>query len=204
MAKEIQLYELDKIKKVKIDEVRPNSWNPKEKNHKKVEDIKKSIEMHGFKQPVQVRSNDGYEIIDGEQRWTAMKELGATEIYIYDNGVISDEDAKNETLWWQVQVPFETVELAHLVTELSAMEFELPYTPKEIAEFKEMSEFDFDKYGKDRPEDADPEEPKSFAVKLNPEQYRIVMEAIENIKEQNECGDARALELLAADYLAGV
>lgn len=193
-----------KLKVVGIDEVHPNPWNPKEKNHKKVEDIKKSIELHGFKAPVQVRNNKGkYEIIDGEQRWTAMKELGATQIVIYDNGVISDEDAKNETLWWQVQVPFETISLANLVTELDQLNLSLPYNEKEIAEFAEMSEFNFDQYDKERPEEEGNDDIKSFVVKLTAEQYEIVTSAIEQIKEDNDCSDPRALELLAADYLAG-
>lgn len=193
-----------KLKVVGIDEVHPNPWNPKEKNHKKVEDIKKSIELHGFKAPVQVRNNEGkYEIIDGEQRWTAMKELGATQIVIYDNGVISDEDAKNETLWWQVQVPFETISLANLVTELDQLNLSLPYNEKEIAEFAEMSEFNFDQYDKERPEEEGNDDIKSFVVKLTAEQYEIVTSAIEQIKEDNDCSDPRALELLAADYLAG-
>lgn len=193
-----------KLKVVSIDEVFPNPWNPKEKNHKKVEDIKKSIELHGFKAPVQVRNNEGkYEIVDGEQRWTAMKELGAKQIVIYDNGVMSDEDAKNETLWWQVQVPFETISLANLVTELDQLNLSLPYNEKEIAEFAEMSEFNFDQYDKDRPEDEGNDDIKSFVVKLTAEQYEIVTSAINQIKEDNDCSDPRALELLAADYLAG-
>lgn len=193
-----------KLKVVNIDEVHPNEWNPKEKNHKKVEDIKKSIELHGFKAPVQVRSNDGkYEIIDGEQRWTAMKELGATQIVIYDNGVISDEDAKNETLWWQVQVPFETISLANLVTELDQLNLSLPYNEKEIAEFAEMSEFNFDQYDNERPDEDGNDDIKTFVVKLTAEQYEIVTGAINQIKEDNDCSDPRALELLAADYLAG-
>lgn len=202
---ELVKYE-ENVKRVPIEKVYPNSWNPKDKGHSKVEDVKRSIQKNGFKQPVQVRSHPEkageYEIIDGEQRFTAMVELGATEIYINDNGEVKDEDAKSETLWWQVQVPFETVALANLVTELSMMEMELPYNPKELAEFKEMSEFDFDKYDTERPEDEELNDNKSFTVELSSEQYEVVTRAIERIKEENDCGDARALELMAADFLA--
>lgn len=186
------------LKKVAIDEVFPNPWNPKEKDHQKVKDIEKSIKLHGFKAPIQVRSNDGrYEIIDGEQRWTAMKNLGAKEIYIYDNGEIADADAQNETLWWQVQVPFETIKLAHLVRELDEMEMELPYSKKEIADFKGMLEQgDGDGEGKG--------DVKSLNVKLSAEQFEIITRALEFVKSENECGDGRALELICADYLSGV
>ncbi len=195
-------YDPTKVLKVAIDDVRPNPWNPKEKNHKKVEDIKTSIKTIGFKEPVQVRDNDGLEIIDGEQRWTAMKELGADFIYVYNNGKVSDEDAKSETLWWQVQVPFETIQLANLVVELNNLEMELPYSEAEIADFKEMIEFDFDDYATDGPEDEDLEF-KTFTVKLPMEAFKILESALEDLKEKNDCSDARAIELMAADYISG-
>lgn len=195
------------VLRVPIDDVVPNTWNPKEKDHAKVKDIERSIKKNGFKQPVQVREHPTeagkYEIIDGEQRWTAMRNLGATEIYIYNNGKVKDADAKSETIWWQVQVPFDTISLANLVTELSMQEMELPYSSKELAEFKEMSEFDFDKYDTERPGDDDNLEFKTFTVKLGVEAYDIVQEALAMIKDENDVSDARALELMAADFLAG-
>lgn len=187
----------ENLKKVPIDEVFPNPWNPKEKQHLKVKDIEKSIKLHGFKAPIQVRTENGrYEIIDGEQRWTAMKNLGATEIYIYDNGEVEDADAMNETLWWQVQVPFETIKLAGLVRELSSMDMELPYTAKEIAEFKGMLETE--------PSEKDKGDVQTMNFKLSPDQFELVKQAVEYVKQENECGDGRALELICADYLSGV
>lgn len=195
-------FDATKIKKVSIDEVRPNSWNPKVKNHAKVQDIKKSIELLGFKEPIQVRQNDGYEILDGEQRYTAMLELGAKHIYIYDNGKVDDADAKNETLWWQVQVPFETVELAHLVAELDKLNVEMPYTDKEIAEFKQMAEFDFSDY--DTPDDESEQGFKTLSIKMTEEQYEIVRNGIDKVTREQDCSESRAIELIVADYLAGV
>ena len=193
-----------KLKRVGIEEVQPNPWNPKEKNHKKVEDIKKSIQIHGFKAPVQVRSNDGvYEIIDGEQRWTAMKELGAKEIFIYDNGEVSDEDAMNETLWWQVQVPFDTEPLANLVVHLNELKVELPYNAKEIAEFGEIAKFNYEHQDDEKPADGN-DDIKSLVIKMTAEQHEIARKALDQIKQDNDdCSDARAMELLSADYLAG-
>jgi hypothetical protein len=186
------------LKRVPIDDVHPNGYNPKEKQHLKVKDIEKSIKLHGFKAPIQVRTENGrYEIIDGEQRWTAMKNLGATEIYIYDNGEVEDADAMNETLWWQVQVPFETIKLAGLVRELDSMEMELPYSAKEIAEFKGMLE-----HGDDGEKEKGDVQTMNF--KLSPDQFELVKRAVEYVKAENECGDGRALELICADYLSGV
>lgn len=200
---QIEEFDLSKIKKVKITEVRPNTWNPKEKNHAKVQDIKKSIETMGFKQPISVRQNKGYEILDGEQRYTAMLELGATEIYIYDNGVISDEDAQSETIWWQVQVPFDEIKLAPLVVSLFDMGKPLPYTQQEVEDFRQMAEFDFNQYETNRPDFEDGV--KTLNIKMGKDAYNVVMQAIEKCKQTDpdNISEARAVELIAADYLGG-
>lgn len=196
--------DIKKIKKVNIDDVRPNSYNPKEKNHKKIEDIKKSIKLNGFKQPIQVRDNNGYEIIDGEQRWTAMRELGYKEIYIYDNGKISDEDAKNETLWWQVQIPFDEVKLAPLVVELSNLGLEVPFSTEELNDLKGLAEFDFGEYSSDRPDFEDEDGVKTLSIKMTEEAYNVIKRAIAKLQEEiPDAGEARAIELICANYLGG-
>lgn len=198
----------DKIKVVPIDKVVPNTWNPKEKNHKKLADIMRSIEMYGFKQPVQVRQHPNlkgsYEIIDGEQRWTALQNLGASQVAIYDNGVVSDEDAQNETLWWQVQVPFDEIPLAKLVASLDELNLELPYTEDELKTFKEMAGFDFANYEKERPEDEEDDGFKTVLVKVTEPQYNIIMQALDKAiqLDPDNISQARALELISADYLA--
>lgn len=197
-------FDISKIKKVPIDEVRPNTWNPKERNEVIIDYIKNSIKQMGFKQPVSVRQNDGYEILDGEQRWTAMKEMNAEYIYIYDNGIVSDEDAKSETINWQIQVPFDNIKLAPLVIELADLGYKLPYSEIEIEEFRNLSEFDFDQYNEDKPE-FDDDEVRTFSVKMSKEAYNIVLEAItkcQNIDSDN-ISEARAIELICADYLGG-
>lgn len=202
---ELSKYE-ENVKRVPIDKVHANSWNPKQKNHAKVKDIETTIKLHGFKQPVQVRQHPKlkgeWEIIDGEQRWTAMRNLGADFIYIYDNGKVSDDAAKNETLWWQVQIPFETVELAHLVVDLNAMEMELPYSESEIIDFKEMIGGGSEESGEEE-ESQDSDGLKSITFKLPSDAYAVVKQAMDSIKKEYEFTDGRALEMLCADYLAG-
>lgn len=206
----MELPELEKnIKKVPIDKVHANAWNPKEKNHQKVKDIEATIKLHGFKQPIQVRQHPTlkgeYEIIDGEQRWTAMRNLKAKFVYIYDNGVVSDDLAKNETLWWQVQVPFETVSLAHMVVELndSSMELELPYSDAEIADFKEMIGADYKEESEEEKDENQSDEFKTITFRLPVDAYDVVKQAIDSIKSDYEFNEGRALELLCADYLSG-
>lgn len=189
--------DLSKLKIVPIDDVRPNPWNPKRENHLKYLDVRKSIEKHGFKAPIQVRQNDGLEIIDGEQRWRAAKELGYTEVIVYDNGRVSDEDAKNETLWWQVQVPFEETPLADLVVELHKLDAELPFTSAEIANFEKIVQAN----NEPEPEEDEPDI-RTLSIKLTKAQFDVVMQAIEAVKEEEDCSESRAIELICADYLA--
>lgn len=194
-----------KLLKVKIDQVTPNPWNPKQKNTKEYENVKKSVEQKGLRAPVVVRELEPgvFEIIDGEQRFTSAKELGYKELYVYNEGTMDEAEAKSLTIWYQQQVPFDQVELADLVVELHNLEIELPFTAVEIKDFEEMSSFDFDQYQKVEDDGSDDTpDVKTVHIVMQADKYEIVMQALTSIKEENDCDDARALELMAADYLS--
>lgn len=141
-------FDNNKLQIVHIDEVRPNSWNPKQKQTKDYKKVMKGIEAKGLRQPVIVRENEGLEIIDGEQRWTACKELGFEDVLIYNEGKISDKEAKELTIWYQVQVPFDHLELAGLIKDMKIKyeHIEIPYTEIEIADMVKLDEFDFSQF----------------------------------------------------------
>lgn len=197
-------YDVSKLAILPIDSIKPNSWNPKDKDTKEYTQVVRSLELHGFRQPILVREvGDSFEIVDGEQRHTAAKELGYTEVPVYNLGKISDTEAKAGTIWMEIAVPFNEIDLSHLVVELDELDIDLPYTEAQIQDFKNMSEFNFDNFDDDSsPEDSDLDV-KTFKVVLGQDAYAIVTKAIDKIKEDNDCSDARALELMAADYLAG-
>lgn len=198
-------YDKDKLVIVPIESVQTNGWNPKDKDTKEFKQVVRSLELYGFRQPILVREVeglDGFEILDGEQRFTAATELGYTEVPVYNLGKISDTEAKAATLWMEVQVPFNEIDLSHLVVELNELDVALPYTEAEIEDFKHMSEFNFDNFDDDDGEFED-NDVKTFKVTLSDEAYQIVTKAIDKVKEDNDCSEARALELICADYLAG-
>lgn len=201
-------FDPSKIIKVPIDKVEPNDYNPKEKNTKEYKNVVESIRRNGFKQPIFVREeegNDNYIIVDGEQRWTAANELGYKDIYIYNLGNISEEEAKALTIWFEVQVPFSEVELAPIVVELNKLDIQLPYTDEEIVTFEKMTQFDFDAaYNEDGPQGADMDDDmKTLNIKMTPEQFETVDGAIKYIVEHEEVSEGRALELLCANGLTG-
>ena len=156
------------IQIVEIDKVRPNDWNPKLENTPEYQKIVESIEVNGFKQPIIVREvEDGYEICDGCQRWTAAKQLGFDKIYIYNLGNIPEEEAKSITIWMEQQVPFDEMELAPIVAELSDLKIQTPYSEDEVEDFVNMLNFDFVGDGKE-----------TLSVKCTPEQFDKIKEAI--------------------------
>lgn len=183
-------YDLSKIEKVPIWNVHPNDYNPKKSNSKEYYNVVKSIKLNGFKQPILVREVDGeMEIVDGEQRYNACIDLGYEEIYVYNLGEVDDKTAQAMTIWFEVQVPFNKLELAPLVVELDALDVSLPYSDQEIKKFKELDE---------------PPEMVNFKVKLPTEQYKAIRQQIDNVMDEENVSEGRALELLVADGIAGL
>ena len=198
-------YDKDRLVIVPIGSVKANGWNPKDKDTKEFKQVIRSLELYGFRQPILVREGaDGkYEILDGEQRYTAAKELAYTDVPVYNLGKISDTEAKAATIWMEVQVPFNEIDLSKLVVELDDLKIALPYTESEIEDFKHMAEFNFDDFGDDDGEFDGELELRTFKVVLGEEAYKIVTKAIDKVKEDNDCSESRALELICADFLAG-
>lgn len=190
-----------KILKVQIDKVEPNDYNPKEKDTPEYRNVVRSIQLNGLKQPIFVREvdgNDNFVIVDGEQRWTAAKELGYKEIYIYNLGKISEEEAKSLTIWFEVQVPFSEYELAPIVMELSDLQIELPYNELEIDGFRNLASFDFNKaYTSQTPlkEDNDKDE-EILTIKMTVDQIEKVNNAIEEVKASKNVKEGEALTML--------
>ena len=195
-------YDPKNIKKVKIDEVEVNDYNPKAKETKEYQNVVKSLRINGLQQPIMVRELNGkYVIVDGEQRYTAAKELGFEEIYIYNFGEISDEDAKATTIWMEVQVPFDQIDLAPIALELHEQGFELPFTDLQLDDFKHIAEFDFDSYVAEDNlpvKDDNSEKTYQLKIKLSKEQLDEINEAIKGMVEGENIGEAHALELLVA------
>ncbi len=72
----------DSVLNVEIDKIKPNKYQPRQKfDEQKIKELSDSIKEKGVIQPILIRSvGDKYEIIAGERRWRAVKELGLKEI----------------------------------------------------------------------------------------------------------------------------
>ena len=199
-------FDLKKLQIVDIETVRPNTWNPKPKGGKEYDRLKRSIELKGQRAyPVVVRENDGLEIIDGEQRWTACTDLGFDKILVYNEGKVSDKEAKELTIWYQQQVPFDHIELSYLMTEMSNEygELELPFDLTQLEEMKSIAEFDFDQYQSERPETSD-DNVRTLSLVMAKDKYDMICATLDAVVEREEVADrSRALELICADYASG-
>ncbi|MBR4074936.1 MAG: ParB/RepB/Spo0J family partition protein, partial [Firmicutes bacterium] len=65
-----------------INDIKPNANQPrKEFNDEKIDELARSIEIHGVIQPIMVRPfGKGYEIVAGERRWRAARRAGLKKI----------------------------------------------------------------------------------------------------------------------------
>jgi len=83
-----------KFLEIPVDKIEPNSLQPRENLDKEnFESLKYSIREHGLIQPIAVRQlGDHYEIIAGERRWRALKELKWNTIPAY---ILQIEDERN-------------------------------------------------------------------------------------------------------------
>ena len=193
---------------VPISDVHLNNYNPKEKRTLEYEKVKESISLNGFMSPVivrQIEGEDGFTVVDGEQRATAAQDLGYKEIPVYNLGFISEEDAKAKTIWAEVSVQFDQIQLAPLAMELNELSIQLPYSEKQMQDFKELCSFDFDNAYEDSEEKEDDDTPKmkTLNIKVTDDQLTIIKEAIKLVSENENVSEGRALELLVADGLAG-
>ncbi len=199
-----------KIKIVDIDKVRPNSWNPKDKNTEELKAIERGLEAKGLLEPVVVRSNNGYEIIDGEQRWTGMKNKGAKKIAIYDMGEVSDDEAKELTIEYQLQVPWDEAKYAKFVLDLTSYadlsDLVLPEEEDKLRELVRLAQFDFNTMPEEKPmSEFVEEEMRTLVFDLEKEALEIVQEALKVMIDQggtSKMQQGTALELICAEYMA--
>lgn len=178
-------FDVSKIQIVDIGEVRPNTWNPKDLNTKEYQRVKLSVEKNGLRGPIIVRENNGFEIIDGEQRWRSCNDLGYKKVIIYNEGKISDQKAKELTIWYQQQVPFNEVKLAWLIKDLvSDVDVNIPYSQEEIDAYLKTTQFNMDDFKKnDLPPNTN--QTLTFAVKVSKSQYEVIKQAVDKFVNEN-------------------
>jgi hypothetical protein len=194
------------------DWLQPNTWNPNRMNAFMYSKELQSIKDHGFIDPITTRrlSADRYEIIDGEHRWKASRDLGYERVPCYVIDVDEAEAKKLTILLNELRGQAQPTELGALLKDLmendpiESLLDQLPFTPEFVKGLVDLPPLPGVPTGLDATSsESEPE--KRWVERL----YRmplaaasVLQDAIERAKDGEKIEDWQALERIAADYLA--
>lgn len=125
------------ITHVAVDMLSPNPWNTNQiTDPANEEKLKSSLRRFGFTKPIIVRTLDdgALQIIGGEHRWKAARDLGITEVPVVNLGPLDDRRAKEIGLVDNGRYgEDDTLGLSNLLRELGndVLEF-MPYSEAEF------------------------------------------------------------------------
>lgn len=186
----------DQIIRVDVNKVKANSYNPFRMDEAMMQKEIASIKKDGFVGAIEVRNDPNQEgnyiIVDGEQRYTAAKKLGYTEIPIIITDKDNLKDAKITTIKRNtLKGNVDTIKMAALITNL--ME-EGKMTVRELSEelgwsddtIQRLAELDNDIPEMKNTEEIEPteEKPEDKQYKLlltfNEEQWNVLIETLKD------------------------
>lgn len=198
-----------KVTYVSVDRIQPNPWNPNRQDAFIFEKEKASIREFGFVVPITCREVGGpirdYQVIDGEHRCKAAKELGYTEVPIINLGDVDDQTAKqltiilNETKG-QAQPDLLRALLDDLLSKKPKADLlkVLPYTPMQFDSM--VTQFN---WGAVEKPVATKERWVMRSYRMPADAAEVLDDAIKKVQAEDSCPDWQAIERLAADFLAG-
>lgn len=173
--------------------------------------LKNDIKRFGFVDPVTVRPvGKRFQIIDGEHRWLAAKEMGIEVPYV-DIGPVDDQTAKKLTIALnELRGQFDPSMMGDLLNELLQDESpeellgQLPFTEEALAGLVGLKGFDWKGLGDEPKGEKKPARWVERTFRMPPDAAEVLDEAIARAREQDGIGsDVQALEMIAADFLAG-
>lgn len=153
--------------------------------------------------PIFVReSKDGFVIVDGEQRWTSLTQAGNDKALIYNLGKLSDKEAKEMTLWFEEQVPFDRVLQAELVKSMTEMyeNLELPYLDDEVQNMIKILDYDPNALLDEEFDEPNDDDFDKLVIKMTKDQMEVIKSVIDFVKEKLDCSDGRALEFICVEF----
>lgn len=198
---------------ISVDDLMPNPWNPNVMDDDMLRKEVESIREFGFVDPITVRVFAAmWQIIDGEHRWKGAKIVGLDRIpcIVLD---VSDEIAEQLTIVLNdLRGKPNEERLAALVRDLSArrsmldLEKVLPYKRERLAEMiaERKADFDWEALKRPKPEKEETRKWVERIYRLPHEAAQVIDEAIAKVRTDEDISeDWAALELIAADYMAG-
>lgn len=149
-----------KLITVKMSQVEPNDWNFNQMSPALLAKEKESIARFGVvKVPLVWEPRPGrYVIIDGEHRYTVLKEEGEEKITVRNLGKIKEKEAKQLTILLnEIRGEPDYAKLSTLFGSLSEVTAEdiskfLPWSTAEVSAMIDSADFDWTEYDFSRPD----------------------------------------------------
>lgn len=189
---------------VLIDYIIPNEYNPNQMSDFIYGRMKETIKEKGLFGSIICRPLAGmYQILDGEHRWKACKELGYTELPIEVSvNEMSDQDVKFWTLYFNNTRGKDDIEkVAQIFNEIDIGQAQLlPFTEDEIENTKALFKFDFSQYENKDVEVPVDELPRVFSLSFTENEWIVLQEAFDHVKTQNK-SNKQWFMLMLGEYL---
>lgn len=199
---------------ISLDKLQPNSWNPNVMNSEMYRKELASIRKFGYVNPMLARDlTTHYEVIDGEHRLKALRQLGYKEAEVTVIEGLTDEEAKQLTIVLnETRGRANPEKLGALLRELlqdvpqADLLDVLPLSPMDFDRLTGLEGFDWGSMGTGGEGGTGGAEGRSWVertYRLPSDAALVIDEAIEKAKDGEDLPDWQALEGIAADYLAG-
>lgn len=178
-----------------------------------------SIRKYGFIDPMTVRALPGkpgeWQIIDGENRWRAARDLGIESGPAFSLGNVEEKMAMQLTIVLnELRGQYDPRSMGSLLRTLLDNETideltrTLPFTEESLRGLIGLQDFDWGTLGKQQESAPSAERSRERWVertfRLEVAANGVLQQALDKAKEEadGEMSDAQALELIAADYIA--
>jgi len=180
----------ERWKELPVDKMVKADWNWRTDDADMMEKLKENLKRNGLVQNLIVRilPTGFYEVVNGNHRLEALRDIGVTEAMVFDLGEVSLASAQriavetNETNFGSDNVKLGSL-MKELVSEygLEDLSTTMPYNEKTIELMTELPNFSWDSYGGSSGEGKEPtgdEEFETFKVRLPAEVKVLLEEAI--------------------------
>lgn len=200
---------------VPTDLVFPNNWNPNEMDADQYAKAVTSIRDFGFVVPIVVREHpdhEGYQIIDGENRWLAAKDERLAEVPISLNAFDDAASQQLTIILNEVHGQPNPQKLGALLRKLLAAEpketllARLPFSREALDRLTGVPALEFDQLTPlPRPQGARPAAWVERIFRMPTEAAAVIDQALSVWRDGEEDGstpDWKILEYICADWLA--
>jgi len=195
---------------ISLSYMKPNSWNPNVMDQEMYRKELASIKRFGYVNPILARDLvSHYEIIDGEHRWKALKQLGYEEAEVTVIEGLTDEEAKQLTIVLnetrgspdQGKLGILLRDLLENVPKADLLDV-LPIDPVRFDRLAGLEAFDWGNLGQEEDLGSPNARWVERTYRLPKDAALVIDEAIEKAKDGEELQDWQGLEMVAADFLA--